>query len=192
MNREKKANGNEVPVHVPPELLPILGVCDEGTRVYRAHGPESGVGQWYETLHEYFGAMVSPGGVSMFAPVTRAGVHARIKRGQLTIFLYHVEHLTTSLVLRRPKVKTEARPYVYIPVSECKAWGNELLRRKEELAKRIKETPAGSAPGELVQAVEAFDQEAGGEKKDWNDSFLDWPKRSEANLRGRPRRDNRD
>lgn len=179
-------------VEVPPELWPIVGAAEPGTRVHRASGSEDDIEKWFDTINKHFGSMVSPGGVSMFAPVSRAGVHARIKRGQLTCFLFHPERETKSLILRKSKIERERVPYAYIPVCECKAWGKVLRARAEELQNRCKDVTAETATPELVKAVKDYEHESGGEKRDWNDDFMNWPRRSETVLRGRPRKEIRD
>ena len=60
---------------IPDELLPVIGKPDDGTRIYRIKGDENGTGPWFEALSKVAGRTVSPGGVSMFAPVSRAAVH---------------------------------------------------------------------------------------------------------------------
>jgi hypothetical protein len=82
---------------------------------------------------------VSPGGVGMYARVSRAGVHKRMKEGRLTAFLFDV-------VRNRPASGGGGdpagevgggRPVTYIPVQECRAWARLLdtVRRGEQVTK---------------------------------------------------------
>ena len=64
----------------------------------------------------------------MFVPVSRAAVHNRLKKGLLTAFSFYVVEDEKSFFGTTRKRKV--RPYVYIPVSECRAWAEELKRWK--------------------------------------------------------------
>ncbi len=117
-------------LHVPEKLQSVLGVPDPGTRIYRQEGTDEDVGRWFDVLSDFFpdDRFVSPGGVAMFAPVSRAGVHKRLKEGRLTIFMFHVsEQKRTPFVYQK---KHKHFPYRYIPVSECKSWAAELAARR--------------------------------------------------------------
>lgn len=70
----------------------------------------------------------------MFAPVTRAGVHKRLKEGRLTVFYFQITQITQTFWGKKRKVRETA--YALIPVSECKAWGAELRRRGQKLRER--------------------------------------------------------
>jgi hypothetical protein len=150
-------------VEVPEDRLEAIGRPDPGTRVYRKEGPHEELGDWFELLARTVGQTVSPGGVGMFCPVSRAAVHKRCKEGKLSMFLYHV---TT----RRPgffgKVKTlRESPYCYIPVSEAKAWRRELEQR-------------------ALKNEEITLEELQGMKPDWDGKFMQWPIKGErAGLR---------
>jgi hypothetical protein len=61
----------------------------------------------------------------MYAPVSRAAVHKRLKEGKMTAFCFHVVEAKRSIFVYQKKLKQ--LPYVYIPVSECKAWGEERV-----------------------------------------------------------------
>jgi hypothetical protein len=122
-------------VEIPKALLLIIGEADKGTRCYYAEGSEEQAGAWFDAINDAFeNGCVSPGGVSMFAPVTRAGVHKRLKEGRLTVFYFQVTQITESFWGRRRKLRETA--YALIPVAECKAWGAELRRRGQELRER--------------------------------------------------------
>jgi hypothetical protein len=63
--------------------------------------------------------------------------------------------------------KLKERPYVYVAVSECKAWGQDLKAR----------------PDRKAASLEA----AGGEKPDREGEFLDEPKKIVAALKALPK-----
>ncbi len=116
-------------IEVPKELLPIVGSPTPGTRAYRREGTFKECGEWFETLAEYYKGDVglSSGGVIMFVPVSRAGVHKRIKEGKLTAFFFYVTHEETRLFGAKRRAKE--RPFIVVSVSECKAWAEEIKRR---------------------------------------------------------------
>jgi hypothetical protein len=91
----------------------------------------------------------------MYAPVSRSGVYKRLKEGKMTAFCFHVVEAKRSIFGYQDKLKK--RPYVYIPVSECKAWAEELKTRPDR--------------------KEAYLEAAGGEKPDREGEFLDEPKK---------------
>jgi hypothetical protein len=116
-------------VQIPPELREIIGDPTPGTRFFRRSGTSEECSQWFDAISQYIepGAGVSPGGVSMFVPVSRSAVHHRLQNGMLTGFSFYVTEDEKSFFGTTRKRKE--RPYVYIPVSECKAWAEELKRR---------------------------------------------------------------
>jgi len=59
---------------VPASLKPIVGVADPETRIYRREGSDEESGPWFDALCEHFPGegFISPGGVGMYAPVSRA------------------------------------------------------------------------------------------------------------------------
>jgi len=141
-------------VEVPPAFRKIVGDPKPNTRIYEAKGSEEDFKKWFEAVWEICGEdkAVSPGGVSMFAKVSRAGVHKRLKEGRLTAFLF--QKVKESKWVKGRKVKAEGgRPYVFIPVSECKAWAKEMS---------------------LIRDPERLTKEANGDN-DFNDDFLDVP-----------------
>lgn len=71
-------------VRIPARLVEVVGVPDEGTRVYRQLGSDAECGVWYDLLHEIDNKFVSPGGVAMFCGASRAAVHKRLREGKLT------------------------------------------------------------------------------------------------------------
>ena len=145
---------------VPASLKPIVGVPDPETRIYRREGSDEESGPWFDALCEHFPGegFISPGGVGMYAPVSRAGVYKRLKEGNLTAFCFHVVKAERSLFGYQKKLKE--RPYVYVAVSECKAWGQDLKARPDRKA--------------------AYVEAAGGDKPDREGEFLAETKRSKA------------
>lgn len=140
-------------IEVPPEVLPVAGFQQAGTRVYRREGLESECGEWFQALDAFTGPLVSPGGVSMFAPVTRAAVHKRLKEGRMTAFCFHSLVTKTGFFGRKQTIRET--PIVYIPVSECRAWAEEIKERMLRL-------------GQISR------DELEGEKPDWSNDFWNW------------------
>lgn len=118
-------------VEVTSKDQEVVGQPDEGTRIYRQQGSEEECAKWFDYVHERWDHTVSPGGVSMYLPVSRAGVHKRLKSGKMTAFLFHVTHRERTFFGRDRAVKSQ--PYIYIPVIECKAWAAEVASRPENL-----------------------------------------------------------
>ena len=146
-------------VKIPPELLPIIGEKDEDTRVYRKEGPEEEAAGWYEALTAIIGDAVSPGGVSMYCPVSRAAVYKRIGDGKLSMFLYYVTHRKTRL-FGGTRVTRES-PYSFIPASEAKAWKTELEERAVREGRITWEELEGARPdwdGEIMEWRERRDR----------------------------------
>jgi hypothetical protein len=112
---------------IPAAFEHLMGSPDKGTRTFRAEGDHGTMQQWFDGLCRHIGPCVSPGGAAVYAGVSRAAVYKRMKAGGLTAFCFHIKGKTKTLSGRREKVKQ--RPMVYIPVSECKAWGAELENR---------------------------------------------------------------
>lgn len=140
-------------VQVPDEIAHVFGEKVPGTRMYRADGPEGTCGPWFEAVSEIAGPCVSPGGSSMFAPVTRAAVHKRVREGKLTAFCFYITK--TSRGIFGKQRSTREKPIVYIPVCELKLWTEELEERMIRL-------------GKVTRA------EIEGDKPDWESSFWDW------------------
>jgi hypothetical protein len=116
-------------VKIPRELSLVVGKATTGTRVFRREGSQEECSKWFDMIFRHIaGGCVSPGGVSMYVPVSRAAVHHRLKKGLLTAFTFHVVEDEKSFFGTTRKRKS--RPYGYIPVSECKAWAEELKRWK--------------------------------------------------------------
>ena len=139
-------------VEVPDELHAVVGKPYRGTRIHRKVGSQEEIKYWYDVIADRFGAVVSPGGASMFAPVSRAAVHKRMKEGKLTCFLFDIKYRKRNLFGYTKDVRENE--VAMIPVSECKAWGQEIEQRAIEKGKVTRE-------------------ELEGDKPDWDGFFLD-------------------
>ena len=112
-----------------PDRKKLCGKPDEGTRIYRREGSYKESGEWCVAIDaEFDEKFVSPGGVGMFVPVSRAAVHKRMKEGRLTALCFHVVHAEKTFFGNVRKAK--ATPYVFIPVSECQAWAKEIEEKR--------------------------------------------------------------
>jgi hypothetical protein len=149
-------------VEIPENLVPIIGNRVPGTHIYRRDGSQEESSVWFDLLTEIIGPSVSPGGVGMYCPVSRAAVYKRIKEGNLSIFLFHVTHRTTTLFGKNKILRDN--PYGYIPASEARAWREELEARA------------------LNQGI-ITEEELEGAKPDWAGDFLQWQNKRE---RGAP------
>lgn len=145
-------------VQIPENLLPMIGKRDKSTHIYRMEGPEDAMGDWYTLLTETVGPTLSPGGVRMYCPVSRAAVHKRTKEGKLSIFLYHPTADSTGLFGKVKRVRSA--PYGYIPLSEIQAWRQEIEER-------------------AIQKNEITREELEGAKPDWDGDHMKWPVKSE-------------
>jgi hypothetical protein len=147
-------------LEIPESLKPIVGEPDPDTRIYRREGSDEESGPWFDAICQHFpdDGFISPGGVGMYAPVSRAAVHKRLKEGNLTAFSFQVVKAERSLFGYQKKLKE--RPYIYVAVSECKAWGQDLRARPDRKA--------------------AYAEAAGGEKPDHEGDFLIEAKSSTA------------
>jgi hypothetical protein len=145
-------------VEIPEELEAIVGKRDPGTRIYRRDGSQEESSVWFDLLTEIIGPSVSPGGVGMYCPVSRAAVYKRIKEGKLSIFLFHVTHRKTTLFGKNRILRDN--PYGYIPASEARAWREELEER-------------------AVSQGTITEKELEGAKPNWSGEFLQWRERRE-------------
>jgi len=135
---------------IPADLFPIIGKLDENPRSYHAYGELGEVSYWYEALTKVIGPLVTPGAISMYVPVSRTAIGKRIKEARFTVFNFHAKPATKGLFVNK-KEKRE-RPYVYVPVSECKAWRSEIEAK-------------------LIRTGQATIEEIDDEKPDWYDGF---------------------
>jgi len=145
-------------VEIPEELEGIVGKRDPGTRIYRRDGSQEESSVWFDLLTEIIGPSVSPGGVGMYCPVSRAAVYKRIKEGKLSIFLFHVTYRKTTLFGKNRILRDH--PYGYIPASEARAWREELEER-------------ALSQGTITE------KELEGAKPDWHGEFLTWQNKHE-------------
>jgi len=127
-------------VEIPERLRDKIGIPDPGTRLYRAYGTEDDEPAWADAVFDicHGDGCVSPGGAAGYAKVSRPGVHKKLKTGGLTGFVFHVTK-DSILFKGKKKLSANANFYCYIPVSECKAWAQELSKKRDklELAKEI-------------------------------------------------------
>lgn len=127
-------------IPIPDWFVQKWGDADEGTRMYRVFNTDEVYEEWFEDIHKLARRTVSPGGVGMFARVSRAGVHKRIKEGRLTAFMFHKLTKKPAGIFRKERLILQSpRPYVYIPVIEAKGWA-AILKGKlsiEELHAEI-------------------------------------------------------
>jgi hypothetical protein len=145
-------------VEIPQELERIVGKPDPGTRMYRRDGSQEESSVWFDLLTEIIGPSVSPGGVGMYCPVSRAAVYKRIKEGKLSIFLFHVTSRTTTLFGKNKILR--GNPYGYVPASEARAWREELEER-------------ALSQGTITE------EELEGARPDWSGDFLQWREKRE-------------
>jgi hypothetical protein len=145
-------------VEIPEELEPIVGKRDPETRIYRRDGSQEESSVWFDLLTEIIGPSVSPGGVGMYCPVSRAAVYKRIKEGKLSIFLFHVTHRKTTLFGKNRILRDN--PYGYIPASEARAWREELEERA---------LSQGTITAEELE----------GARPNWSAEFLQWRNKRE-------------
>jgi hypothetical protein len=162
---------NEFPfINVPPKALPIVGGPTPGTRFYRREGSDEEYGEWIEAIGRFFQGDVglSPGGVAMFVPVSRAAVHKRLREGRLTGFAFYVTSQGKSLWGKPRKIKE--RPYLVLSVSECKAWVKEL-KRKAAVAEEAELTPEQRR--QLLGPVAVTDEPETRKEVEADDKFIE-------------------
>lgn len=158
-------------VTIPKKLLPIIGEADPGTRIYRQAGSREECGEWFDALCEHIGQAVSPGGVNMYATVSRAATYKRIKEGRLTAFCFHEFEKKRRFFGGTKTVRSS--PYIYVPVAEARSWGEELKARLKA--------------GEIL-----YREDIEGEKPDDEGDFFEWDskwrKKRLEEFRGKPLR----
>lgn len=95
---------------------------DENTRVYRESSNPKSLPQWVHGLQEHFSGELLPfEWVPEYVGVSRASVHKRMRKGQLTVFVLEVLDEFTPVLrwTRPPKTRRECK---YVPRTECDAW----------------------------------------------------------------------
>ena len=112
--------------HYPPDERVISYVkqvdaeTQTGTRIYRERG--SGLLEWVDHIHEWFnGELIPSEWVPDYVGVTRAAVHKRFKKGQLTLFVYELHDYIESIFTATLRTKMRSE-YRYVPRSECDIW----------------------------------------------------------------------
>ena len=140
-------------LEIPPELTRVIGERDGASRVYRKRGSQEESAAWFDAITQIVGPTVSPGGVGMYCPVSRAAVYKRIKEGKLSSFNFFVTEKKTKLF--GGLFVAREMPYSFIPVSEAQAWRSELEKRAIAQGKVTREELEGSKP-------------------DWDGFFLEW------------------
>ena len=149
----------EAPLQIPDDITHIFGVHEPGTRIHRKEGgTEEENSLWFDAVCAVAGPVVSPGGACMYAPVSRAAVHQRIKDGKLTAFLFHVVRKRRNW-LGRPR-ESRRSAFIYIPVCELKAWAEEIKARAVKQGNVTREEIEGAEP-------------------DWKGDFLEWRNKKE-------------
>ena len=120
---------------VTPAMKGLVGKRQPGTRIYRREGTYEEAGQQSVALDEVFNdSFVSPGGVIMFVPVSRAAFYKRMNEGRLTVFCFHVVKDEKTFFGKVRKAKST--PFVWIPVSELKAWAEDIKHKRGETEAR--------------------------------------------------------
>lgn len=131
-------------VEIPKKYIELVGEPDKGTRMYRAYGNDEDFANWYDIVVDICkgDGCVGIGFAAMYSRVSRPAVHKRLKEGRLTGFCFHkVEE--GKLFKGRKKLSEGGFPYVFIPVSECKAWAETLKNRKDR-KEALKDQKEGS------------------------------------------------
>lgn len=150
-----------------PDRKKLCGKPDKGTRIYRREGTYKESGEWCVQMDEVFNdKFVSPGGVGMFVPVSRAAVHKRMKEGRLTALCFHVVHDEKTFFGNVRKAK--ATPFVFIPVSECIAWAKEIEEKRgvvetvhpsDESQEFLEKAPEDRKSGKVVYTDKYLDED---------------------------------
>jgi hypothetical protein len=119
------------PIHIPDHIRPLIGNADTGTHVYRRSGLRDEFESWFDAIWEACGpdGAISPGAAGIYAQVSRAGVHKRMREGGLTAFLFHLDRGNGADSANAQRSDT-GRPYTFIPVRECRAWAELLKARR--------------------------------------------------------------
>jgi hypothetical protein len=113
-------------VEVDEKDMRFVGRKEEGKRKYTVIGSVDNYSAWFDAVTRIAGPCVSPGGGCMFVPVSRAGIHHRIEKNELTCFVYEIKE-SVSLLGFKWDVRKE--PFIYVPVSELKEWRKDIEYR---------------------------------------------------------------
>jgi hypothetical protein len=138
------------PISIPSEIEHVFGERVPDTRMYFCEGSQAEYRVWTEAVFDVTGGAVSPGSASMFGGISRASVHNRMQDGKLTAFHFEIRKGGITGLL-----ESRETPYIYVPVSELKAWAEEIKER-------------GIKRGKLIP------QEVELPKTGWAQDFLNW------------------
>lgn len=114
---------------------------DPGTRLYRVREHWPGLQEWVHQLQAAFGGELLPfEWVPDYVRVTRAAVHKRVRKGQLTVFAFEALDEFASVLGVRPRPKMRAE-YRYVPRTECDIWLLSSIQHPERSDVRTLRTP---------------------------------------------------
>lgn len=95
---------------------------------------------------------VSPGVLGLYAQVSRAGVHKRMKEGGVTAFLFHLTDGDETFVHDLERLaKVGGRPYTIIPLAECRQWAALLQARRHGKRPEAEAARQASEAGETTE-----------------------------------------
>jgi hypothetical protein len=118
-------------IEIPEHVRPLLGNLDSGTRMYHQLGSQKEFERWFDAVCEACApdGALSPGAAGIYAQVSRAGVHKRMREGRLTAFLFRLAR-GGGPDNNKDQSGDAGRPYTFIPVRECRAWAKSLKARR--------------------------------------------------------------
>ena len=104
---------------------------DPGTRIYREVSHGATLQSWFREVHEDFDReLIAFEWVSDYVGVTRAALHKRVKKGNLTVLVFQVgEAVKGVLGGFRKGMRKE---YKYVPKTECDGWYDDLCDAEDE------------------------------------------------------------
>ena len=120
-------------VEIPEKYKELIGEPDKGTRLFRVWGTRDDLPKWFDIVTDICRAhdgCVGIGTAADYSRVSRPAVHKRMKEGRITAFCFHLVEEST-LIKDWKKLAHAGFPYVFIPVSECRAWAESLKNRKD-------------------------------------------------------------
>ena len=105
---------------------------DPGTRIYREPGYGTFFQQWLREVQEDFeGELIPFEWVADYVGVTRAALHKRVKKGNLTVLVYEMrERVKGALGGNRERMRRE---YKFVPKAECDGWYSDLCDKEDQL-----------------------------------------------------------
>ncbi|QDV50696.1 hypothetical protein [Gimesia fumaroli] len=104
---------------------------DPGTRIYREPGRGQFFQHWLSDVQEDFdGELIPFEWVAEYVGVTRAALHKRVKKGNLTVLVYEMrERVKGVLGGSRERMRRE---YKFVPKTECDGWYSDLCEREDQ------------------------------------------------------------